>query len=87
MKILALAIFLLFWQSDDGRGTDGHYHDPYTGAVQPEHCDNGFKNEHPCNCERATDDCSNKDGVSAAPGKKCSTYCRANDCHCHGSCS
>jgi hypothetical protein len=41
----------------EGRGPDGHYHDPETGAAQPDMCDNGYKNEHECECNRADTKC------------------------------
>ena len=55
----------------DSRGSDGHFHDPDTGAVQPDQCDNSFKNKTPCTCEKTEDKC---DGVAANPGAKCKTY-------------
>jgi hypothetical protein len=89
MKIALLALLLMFgFQSDDGRGSDGHFHDPNTGEVQPEHCNNGFENKHKCECQRASQNNCDKDDPDAnIPGKMCKTYCRQNDCHCHNSCS
>jgi hypothetical protein len=89
MKIIVLSVLLMFsFQSDDGRGPDGHFHDPNTGEVQPDHCDNGFQNKYKCACQRAAaEKCDEQDDNANQPGKMCKTYCRNNDCHCHNSCS
>jgi hypothetical protein len=82
---LFLAASLSAWlPQGDSRGPDGNFHDPETGAVQPDQCDNSFKNKTPCTCEKAQDKC---DTVATNPGAKCKTYCRIHDCHCLNSCS
>src|SRR6266403_5206600 len=68
----------------DERGPDGHYHAP-DGEVQPEMCDNSFKNQHPCECSRATS-CDPKD-QKAHPSNLCKTYCRTQACSCLSACS
>ena len=85
MKIIILSALLMFAFQSDRRGPDGHFHDPNTGAVQPDHCDNGFDNPHPCTCQRASE--ANCDSEPGYPGKMCKTYCRTNDCHCVNTCS
>jgi hypothetical protein len=71
----------------DSRGPDGHFHDPVTGVVQPDQCDNSFKNKTPCTCEKAQDKQDKCDSNHANPGAKCKTYCRRDDCHCVNSCT
>jgi hypothetical protein len=68
----------------DVRCPDGHYHGP-DGSVQPDRCDNGFKNEHPCKCEVSQDEtCDPK--AHAKPGKMCKTNCREKACSCLSMC-
>ena len=67
------------------RGPDGRFHDPDTGAAQPDMCDNGYKNEHKCECNRADTKCG--EDSTATPSRKCQTYCRIKACSCVNGCS
>ena len=70
--------------AQEGRGPDGNYHDPTTGAAQPERCDNGFRNTHPCECSRTTE-CDPK-RQKDHPSSLCKTYCRTDACGCVSKC-
>jgi hypothetical protein len=93
MKIIILAVCLLLAsvltvypasrQEDDHRGKDGKFHDPDSGEVQPEMCDNGFKNEHKCECYKTTTQC---EGTEPGPAKRCQTFCRLKACSCVSTC-
>ena len=74
-----------FPAQDDGRGDDGHFHDPETGAVQPDKCDNYEKNQHPCTCNRADQQCDH-DSSKEHPSRICKTWCRTNACGCLNKC-
>ena len=82
---LAGALLFASPHPQEGRGKDGHFHDPYTGEAQPDFCDNSFKNSHPCQCAKAKED--KCDGHPIQPGQMCKTFCRTNDCHCVGACT
>jgi hypothetical protein len=84
IAMIALAGLLVAAQ-DEGRGKDGKYHDPETGEVQPDHCDNSFKNEHPCDCSRAKS--CDPDAMSHHPTRVCKTWCRTNACGCVNECT
>ena len=79
-----LALSLMAFPQDE-RGPDGKYHNPITGEAQPEYCDNGSNNSHPCECSRATA-CDPKAKAAQNPSIKCKTYCRPNDCNCCPEC-
>ncbi len=73
-------------RTQDGRCEDGHFHiDCEDGKPQPDLCDNGFKNEHPCQCEVAQDTVCDPE-AHAKPGKRCKTYCREKACSCLSMC-
>lgn len=72
-------------QDNEGRGKDGKFHDPYTGEVQPDRCDNSFKNTHPCTCNRADMKCDH-DTRKEHPTQVCQTFCRTNACGCANTC-
>jgi hypothetical protein len=80
---LIIACLLLAPPQQDPRGRDGRYHNPNTGAVQPDHCDN--QGSHPCHCARTqAENCDKGAGTSQGeePGYKCATFCRKDDCRC-----
>ncbi len=84
LLVAFLGSLLLAQVLPEQRGKDGKYHDPATGAVQPESCNSDPSSKSPCDCERANANC--KDGAAMHPGSKCKTWCRPDDCAC-GSCS
>lgn len=71
----------------DGRGTDGHFHDPITGKPQPDMCDNDMKGEHPCECLRTQSDRCQTPRSAWQPGRKCLTFCREKSCTCVAECT
>lgn len=80
--LICLAAF-----AQDQRGKDGKYHDPVTGAAQPDECHS--YGSHPCHCERTNrDNCAgNGNSQGWEPGDQCQTYCRKDSCLCRTSCS
>jgi hypothetical protein len=85
MKFFVLFVMLsiaTFLAAQEGRGKDGHFHDPETGNVQPDTCDNSFKNTHPCTCEK-TKSCD----VKPEHDRTCQVYCRKDACRCLAECS
>jgi hypothetical protein len=82
--ILASALQVHSFPQDDGKDNDGHYRHPFTGEVEPDMCDNSFKNEHPCTCNHADDMCTYP---NSTPSYKCKTYCRPKACKCVNSCT
>jgi hypothetical protein len=89
MKWLTLVVVLVVASAlaatpQEGRDKDGHYRDPLTGAVQPDRCDNSFKNTHPCRCSR-TKECDPKHQKDH-PSVECQTYCRTDACSCVSEC-
>lgn len=85
MVTLLIATGLAALQPQEGRGQDGKFHDPETGAVQPDRCDNGFKNTHPCRCSRAMS--CDPDAMAHHPTRVCQTWCRTDACTCVNECS
>jgi len=89
MKYIILITLLFtasFLAAQEGRGKDGHFHDPVTGEVQPDRCDNSFKDTHPCECNRSDMKCDH-DTSKEHPSSICKTYCRTNACGCTNGCS
>jgi hypothetical protein len=88
MKYVILVTLLFtasFLAAQEGRDKDGHFHDPETGEIQPDHCDNSFKNEHPCTCNHADDKCDH-DTKKEHPTRLCKTWCRTDACGCANHC-
>jgi hypothetical protein len=83
--IFCLASSLTLLPAQDHRGPDGRYHDPNTGEVQPEMCDNLAGNPHPCECYHAKPMCDGTDAREIV-GSKCKTYCRLSACRCDTCC-
>jgi hypothetical protein len=86
--ILSLPVYM-HPQDDRGdkRGPDGHFHNPSTGEVQPDSCDNTAHNKHKCDCERGDMECaSHPDENRDHPRSKCQTYCRPKACRCANPC-
>ena len=73
--------------SADGRGTDGHFHDPIIGKPQPDMCNNDMKSEHPCECNRTKTDQCDVPRAQWQPGRKCLTNCRQDACRCIAECT
>jgi hypothetical protein len=81
--ILVACLFAAtFLAAQESRGKDGKFHDPETGEVQPDTCNNSFKNTHPCECEK-TKVC----GTKLEHDRTCQVYCRKDACRCLAECS
>lgn len=86
MLDLTLFIAIALALTPQGRGTDGKYHDPYTGEAQPDMCDNNHNNTHPCECNKADTKCG-PGSEADHPNAKCKTFCRPKACTCVNGCS
>lgn len=75
MKTLILAALLLFQSSQA----------PEEG--KPLSCDNYAKNPHKCACGKAMHMDCNQPEPNVAMDKKCTTYCREQNCHCISGCT